>query len=81
MRYGDDVSADCKTSVLHQGMGWEASEGAVPNNKTKNLITWRVSELKEWDIKPFCYINYKIGDDNQCQVELPVTVYSEFLCY
>uniref|UniRef100_A0A672MFZ9 Ig-like domain-containing protein n=1 Tax=Sinocyclocheilus grahami TaxID=75366 RepID=A0A672MFZ9_SINGR len=75
VRYGDSVSADCKTSVLHKGMGWEASEGAVPMTKNQNLITWRVSELTEWDIKPFCYINYKIGDEDQCQEELPVTVY------
>uniref|UniRef100_A0A8C1HAM2 Ig-like domain-containing protein n=1 Tax=Cyprinus carpio carpio TaxID=630221 RepID=A0A8C1HAM2_CYPCA len=75
VRYGDNVSAHCKTSVLHEGMGWEASEGRVPMTKNQNLITWRVPELTEWDIKPFCYINYKIGDKDQCQVELPVTVY------
>uniref|UniRef100_A0A8C1QTW2 Ig-like domain-containing protein n=1 Tax=Cyprinus carpio TaxID=7962 RepID=A0A8C1QTW2_CYPCA len=75
VRYGDNVSADCKTSVLHEGMGWEASEGAVPMTKNQNLITWRVPELTEWDIKPFCYINYKIGDKDRCLIELPVTVY------
>ncbi len=81
VRYGDSVAVTCNTSVLHQGMGWEASEGAVPKTYDQNLTTWNVSELKEWDIKPSCYINYKICDNNQCQVELPVTVYSEFLCY
>ncbi|XP_016114066.1 uncharacterized protein [Sinocyclocheilus grahami] len=75
VRYGDSVAANCSTSVLHEGMGWEASEGAVPMTKNQSLITWRVSELKEWDIKPVCFINYKIGDKNQCPVELPVTVY------
>ncbi|XP_016131380.1 hemicentin-1-like isoform X1 [Sinocyclocheilus grahami] len=75
VRYGDSVAANCNTSVLHKGMGWEASEGAVPMTKNQSLITWRVSELKEWDIKPVCFINYKIGDEDQCPVELPVTVY------
>uniref|UniRef100_A0A8C1UPV8 Ig-like domain-containing protein n=1 Tax=Cyprinus carpio TaxID=7962 RepID=A0A8C1UPV8_CYPCA len=75
VRYGGSVGANCSTSVLHEGMGWEASEGAVPMTKDQNLITWRVSELREWDIKPVCYINYKIGDNNQCLIELPVTVY------
>ncbi|XP_058624962.1 hemicentin-1-like isoform X3 [Onychostoma macrolepis] len=41
--------------------------------KDKNLITWRVSELKEWVIKPYCFINYKTGEP--CEVQLPVTVY------
>ncbi len=79
MRFGGSVAVTCNTSILHQGMGWEASEGAVPITKTQNLITWRVSELKEWDIKPMCFINYKIGDP--CEEVLPVTVYSEFLSY
>ncbi|XP_048047132.1 intercellular adhesion molecule 5 isoform X2 [Megalobrama amblycephala] len=70
VRYGGSVAADCKTYVQHDGMGWEASEGAVPMSKD-NLITWRVSNLREWDIEPFCYINHK----EQCQKELPVTVY------
>ncbi|XP_016318544.1 hemicentin-1 isoform X1 [Sinocyclocheilus anshuiensis] len=70
VRYGDDVSADCKTSVPHKGMGWEASEGAVSMTRD-SLITWRVSNLIEWDIQPFCYINH----EKQCQVELPVTIY------
>ncbi|XP_058624966.1 intercellular adhesion molecule 1-like isoform X6 [Onychostoma macrolepis] len=73
VRYGGSVAANCSTSVPHQGIGWEASEGAVPMTKDKNLITWRVSELKEWVIKPYCFINYKTGE--QCEVKLPVTVY------
>ncbi len=79
VRFGGSVAVTCNTSIPHQGMGWEASEGAVPMTKTQNLITWRVSELKEWDIRPFCYINYKIGDP--CEEVLPIAVYSEFLSY
>ncbi|XP_016361403.1 vascular cell adhesion protein 1-like [Sinocyclocheilus anshuiensis] len=75
VRYGGSVAANCSTSVPHKGMGWEASEGAVPMTKNQSLITWRVPELTEWDIKPFCYINYKIGNEDQCKEELPVTVY------
>ncbi|XP_043091487.1 intercellular adhesion molecule 5 [Puntigrus tetrazona] len=76
VKYGDRVSADCKTSVQHQGIGWEASEGAVPMIRDKSLITWTVSELTEWDIEPYCFINCKKGDKpHQCLVKLPVTVY------
>ncbi|XP_052407300.1 cell adhesion molecule 4 isoform X23 [Carassius gibelio] len=70
VRYNGSVAVNCSTSVPHKGMGWEASEGAVP--KTSNsLITWRVSHLTEWEIKPFCFINY----EGQCVVELPVIIY------
>ncbi|KAK9978070.1 hypothetical protein ABG768_019839 [Culter alburnus] len=72
VRYNGSVAVNCSTSVQHDGMGWEASEGAVPMSKD-NLITWRVSDLREWDREPFCYINTK--DRDQCKIELPVTVY------
>ncbi|RXN36532.1 intercellular adhesion molecule 1-like protein [Labeo rohita] len=55
-------------------MGWEASEGGV--DKTRDsVVTWTVSDLREWDIKPFCYINYDKTHDTPCEEELPVTVY------
>uniref|UniRef100_A0A9J8A541 Ig-like domain-containing protein n=1 Tax=Cyprinus carpio carpio TaxID=630221 RepID=A0A9J8A541_CYPCA len=73
VRYGDSVEVNCNTSVPHKGMGWEADEGRVSKNQSQNLITWRVSNLTEWDIKPICFINP--NDRRQCQVELPVTVY------
>ncbi|XP_052408356.1 intercellular adhesion molecule 1 isoform X47 [Carassius gibelio] len=73
VRYGGSVEVNCNTSVLHKGMGWEANEGIVPKIINQNLITWRVSELIDWDIKPFCYIN--TNDSKQCLIELPVTVY------
>ncbi|XP_048047543.1 intercellular adhesion molecule 1 [Megalobrama amblycephala] len=72
VRYGGSVSVNCSTSIPHDGMGWEASEGAVPMSRD-NLITWRVSNLREWDIEPFCYINPKDGD--QCASYLSVTIY------
>ncbi|RXN22760.1 vascular cell adhesion 1-like protein [Labeo rohita] len=74
VEYGGSVAVNCTASVLHNGMGWEASEGGV-DKTTDSVITWRVSDLREWDIKPFCYINYNKTHDTQCQVELPVTVY------
>ncbi|XP_026110142.1 intercellular adhesion molecule 1 isoform X5 [Carassius auratus] len=74
VRYAGSVEVNCNTSVLpHNGMGWEASEGAVPKIINQSLITWRVSNLTEWDIKPVCYINLNKGA--QCQVKLPVTIY------
>jgi len=78
VEFGGSVSANCSTSVSHTGMGWEASEGAVPMSNDSLIITWRVSDLTDWDIEPMCYINY---NKVQCTVPLPVTIYSEFLCY
>ncbi|XDV12637.1 hypothetical protein PO909_001247 [Leuciscus waleckii] len=54
-----------------KGMGWEASEGAVPMTRDR-LITWRVSELREWGIEPSCFMSY---NKTQCTVNLPVTIY------
>ncbi|KAG1968856.1 vascular cell adhesion protein [Pimephales promelas] len=71
VEFGGSVSADCSTSVPHTGLGWEASEGGVPMSRD-SLITWRVSNLTEWDIEPICFINYNKG---QCTVPLPVTIY------
>ncbi|KAI7802979.1 intercellular adhesion molecule 5 [Triplophysa rosa] len=72
VRYGGSVSVNCSTNITHKGIGWEASEGPVPTNREQNLITWRVSSLREWDIKPICYINY---DRTQCGSNLPITIY------
>uniref|UniRef100_A0A8C0YQL4 Ig-like domain-containing protein n=1 Tax=Cyprinus carpio carpio TaxID=630221 RepID=A0A8C0YQL4_CYPCA len=73
VRYGGSVAVNCNTSVLHKGMGWEASEGRVSMTKNQSLITWRVSNLREWDITTHCFINS--NNSTQCQVDLPVTVY------
>ncbi|XP_050957591.1 hemicentin-1-like, partial [Labeo rohita] len=74
VEYGGSVAVNCTASVPHDGMGWEASEGGV--DKTRDsVVTWTVSDLREWDIKPFCYINYNKTHDTQCEEELPVTVY------
>ncbi|XP_026116716.1 cell adhesion molecule 3-like isoform X6 [Carassius auratus] len=73
VRYGGSVEVNCSTSVLHNGMGWEASEGGVPKTFNKSLITWRVIKLTEWDINPSCYIN--LNNSKQCQIELPVIFY------
>ncbi|XP_001922015.4 intercellular adhesion molecule 1 isoform X2 [Danio rerio] len=71
VRFNSSASANCNTSVTHDGMGWEATVGGVPLSKA-NLITWRVSQLTDWKIEPpFCYINY----GKQCEVPLPVTIY------
>ncbi|XP_050957419.1 intercellular adhesion molecule 5-like isoform X3 [Labeo rohita] len=74
VEYGGSVAVNCTASVPHYGMGWEASEGGV--DKTRDsVVTWTVSDLREWDIKPFCYVNYDITHDIPCQVELLVTIY------
>ncbi|XP_052407370.1 intercellular adhesion molecule 5 isoform X2 [Carassius gibelio] len=70
VRYNGSVAVHCSALVSHKGIGWEASEGAVPKT-SNNLITWRVSHLTEWEIQPFCFINY----ERQCDVKLPVIIY------
>ncbi|XP_056310192.1 vascular cell adhesion protein 1-like [Danio aesculapii] len=72
VKYGDSVSVNCSTSVTHHGMGWESTVGAVPLSRD-SLIILRVSKLTYWEMQPpFCYIAY---DEQQCKVDLPVTVY------
>nr|XP_055045426.1 intercellular adhesion molecule 1-like isoform X1 [Misgurnus anguillicaudatus] len=71
VEYGSSVSVDCSTDVTHDGMGVEAPEGSVPLTKAK-LITWRVSNLRRWDIRPQCYINF---NKQQCEIFLPFIVY------
>nr|XP_055045403.1 vascular cell adhesion protein 1-like [Misgurnus anguillicaudatus] len=72
VEYGSSVSVDCSTDVTPDGIGWEAPEGSVPKT-TDKLITWRVSNLRQWDIRPVCYINY--NRTTQCETSLPITVY------
>nr|XP_055044791.1 hemicentin-1-like [Misgurnus anguillicaudatus] len=73
VEYGSSASANCSTDVTHDGMGWEAKEGGVPQNPTYKLVTWRVSNLTKWDIRPQCFINYNRMPP--CLTLLPVTVY------
>ncbi|XP_073713998.1 hemicentin-1 [Misgurnus anguillicaudatus] len=74
VEYGSSVSVNCSTDVTHDGIGWNASDGSVPETRDK-LITWKVSNLRRWDIRPKCYINYKTTKN---ETELPVTVYIFF---
>ncbi|XP_066530248.1 intercellular adhesion molecule 5 [Hoplias malabaricus] len=72
VKYGDLASANCSTTKTHMGMGWEASQGPVDMRDDVQLITWRVENLVEWNIRPLCFINIKI---QQCKESLPVTIY------
>ncbi|KAK2916676.1 hypothetical protein QQF64_025248 [Cirrhinus molitorella] len=75
VEYGDSVAVNCTATVQHDGMGWEADEGRVEKTSA-SVITWSVPNLREWEIQPFCYINYvKLPNTPPCQVQLPVTVY------
>ncbi|XP_073670222.1 uncharacterized protein [Paramisgurnus dabryanus] len=71
VEYGSSVSVNCSTDVTHDGIGWEAPVGPVPLTKDK-LITWRVSNLRQWDIQSQCYINY---NRTQCLTFLPIIIY------
>ncbi|XP_073694338.1 vascular cell adhesion protein 1-like isoform X4 [Garra rufa] len=74
VEYGGSAAVNCTATVPHYGMGWEASEGGV-DKTSASVITWSVSDLTEWDIEPFCYINYNKSQAKPCEVNLPVTVY------
>ncbi|XP_073686387.1 vascular cell adhesion protein 1-like [Garra rufa] len=74
VEYGGSVAVTCTASVQHDGMGWEASEGGV-DKTSASVITWSVSDLREWEIEPFCYINYDRSQAKPCEEKLPVTVY------
>ncbi|XP_053347898.1 hemicentin-1-like [Clarias gariepinus] len=69
--FGASASANCFTTIIHHGMGWEASQGAVDMVENVQLITWRVDNLTHYDIKPYCFMNMK----TQCSNNLPVIVY------
>ncbi|KAM9494280.1 vascular cell adhesion protein 1-like [Clarias gariepinus] len=69
--FGASASANCSTTIIHHGMGWEASQGAVDMVENVQLITWRVDNLTHYDIKPYCFMNMK----TQCSNNLPVIVY------
>ncbi|XP_051569572.1 hemicentin-1-like [Myxocyprinus asiaticus] len=71
VRYGDSVSVNCSTSVPHDGMGLESSDGGV-SLTIDSLVTWRVSNLRQWDIEPICYINY---NGEQCLIPIPIIIY------
>ncbi|KAK2836257.1 hypothetical protein Q7C36_014126 [Tachysurus vachellii] len=71
VEFGASATANCSTTVTHNGMGWEAVNGAVDITKGVQFLTWRVESLKYWDIQPICYVNAH----EQCESELPVTLY------
>ncbi|XP_051573540.1 cell adhesion molecule 4-like [Myxocyprinus asiaticus] len=72
VKYNSSVAVNCSTTVLHEGLGWEATEGAVPMTEG-SLITWNVKNLRQWDMQPVCYINLNNGE--QCESFLPVIIY------
>lgn len=76
VEYGSSASVDCftKTPSDHTGMGWNLSQGAVEMMEDVQLVTWKMDRLIHWDIQPICFLNTLAG---QCQIKLPVTVYSK----
>ncbi|XP_073686139.1 vascular cell adhesion protein 1 [Garra rufa] len=74
VEFGGSVAVNCTATVQHYGMGWEASEGGV-DKTSASVITWSVSNLTEWDIEPFCYINYDKSQAKPCEEKLPVIIY------
>ncbi|KAK2836256.1 hypothetical protein Q7C36_014125 [Tachysurus vachellii] len=71
VEFGASATANCSTTVTHNGMGWEAVTGAVDKTKGVQFLIWRVESLKYWETQPICYINAH----EQCESKLPVTLY------
>ncbi|KAG5832818.1 hypothetical protein ANANG_G00295190 [Anguilla anguilla] len=76
VRYGDPVLVNCTVSGVHEGIGWEASEGSVDMMPDVKFVTWSLETLTGWEISPKCYGNFltKAGPD-QCGKRLNITVY------
>ncbi|GAA6086147.1 cell adhesion molecule 4-like isoform X2 [Tachysurus ichikawai] len=71
VEYGAKASANCSTTNTHNGMGWEASQGAINMKKDVSFLTWTVERLTTWDIRPICFINM----NDQKMKSLSVTIY------
>ncbi|XP_076850152.1 vascular cell adhesion protein 1-like [Brachyhypopomus gauderio] len=76
VEYGGPASAVCSTNMTIQSMAWEASQGAVDITPGAQQLTWNVSSLTHWDIKPLCFVNKDI-QGNQERQYLPVIVYKK----
>lgn len=74
VEFGAPATANCSTTSIHFGMGWEASEGPVDSKEDVQFITWSVDSLTHWNIEPICFINLK---HDQSEAILPVLIYSE----
>lgn len=77
VEYGAKASANCSTTNTHNGMGWEASQGAINMKKDVSFLTWTVERLTTWDIRPICFINM----NDQKMKSLSVTIYSKLLFF
>lgn len=73
VRFGDPVTVNCSVQrMAHFLLGWEVSpEDNV--HTTENFLTWNVTRMNTWTIKPSCYALSDIG--GKCDISLPVTVY------
>ncbi|XP_041824429.1 hemicentin-1-like [Melanotaenia boesemani] len=72
VKFGDPVEVNCTANTNISGSGWEVSAGSA-HRLDATTLTWKVENLKTWDIKPSCYANLK--DRSQCEVGLDITLY------
>ncbi|KAL2101559.1 hypothetical protein ACEWY4_003320 [Coilia grayii] len=73
VKYGESASADCSTFVPHNGIGWNSTLEPVDAVKDINSVHWSVKELREWTVKPLCFISTY---DEQCSKALIVLAYT-----
>ncbi|KAG5832817.1 hypothetical protein ANANG_G00295180, partial [Anguilla anguilla] len=58
VRHGSPAVVNCTVSGKHDGIGWEASEGAVDMVTGVQFVTWNPARITEWKIGPKCYGNF-----------------------
>ncbi|XP_035253442.1 hemicentin-1-like isoform X2 [Anguilla anguilla] len=75
VRHGSSAAVNCTVSGKHDGIGWEASEGAVVVTDIQ-FVTWNPARITDWEMGPRCYGNFLNGTDIlQDQRALQITLY------
>lgn len=72
VQYGGRVSVSCHSLSSYTRLAWNVplEDVSRPDNQT---VTWETDNLIDWEIQPVCYIM----DDVQCNITLPLTIYSK----
>ncbi|CAL1588102.1 unnamed protein product [Knipowitschia caucasica] len=76
VKYGEIASATCNTTVEHDGIGWEATNGGVSRTEDVTYLQWNwtIKDFKDFNIEVECFINPING--THCKKPLGITVYN-----
>lgn len=78
VKFGGSLSATCSLSSCTNvvGMGWETTYSAGGMKSDVSSIQLNITEVKDWNPEPQCYVTFSDDQDQQVQT-LPITVYSK----